>query len=90
MYHLDREDWAKNLVPLWERLRTAAGSGLLFDPDYSEYLHTFRLAARPMGAPNPAPCRARHSGPSVGRDRGSRSSLEGQWRGQWKSSEGTA
>ena len=83
-------DWAKDLTPLWERLRAVAGPGPLWDFDYGEYLHTFRRAARLIGAPDLVPYQTRHSGPSVDRARGSRSLLEVQKRGQWKSGKSVA
>jgi len=76
-------------APLMRQLTSRPNNQMLWDFDYGQYAKVFGQIARQMGI-DITPYQLRHSGPSIDRSRNSRSLLEVQKRGRWKSHKSVA
>lgn len=77
--------WLSWMPPVYEELIKGDPELPLFEFNYAQFLMQFRKAVRALGLPSVVPYQLRHSGASADRGEDSRSLLEVQRRGQWRS-----
>ena len=74
---------------IFENLKEGDPTEDLWDFDYAEYVVEFQTICNELKIPA-VPYEMRHSGPSIDRSRNTRSPLEVQKRGQWKTTKSVA
>jgi len=82
--------WIQFLGPAWEILTKGSPADPLWDFNYLEFLTDFKTVAAMLNAPRTVPYQLRHSGASVDRASGERTTEDVRRRGRWRSANSIA